>query len=279
MIHPAAVDLATGRPDPERMVFMLNPEDEVAVEAALQLREAHPDCSITLLTAGTADAEDALRRAGAMGGRVIDSMMRIDFEPTDAWTAAVVLAAALRRLGFDLVLCGCRAADTNGGQVGSFIAELLDVPQVSGIVNLDLRSTRPQLVVERNLGRGDREEVECSLPALLTVDAALHVPHYPTFPDRSFAERTCIDRIEPAALVTGATEALVEFGKLTPPRPRTRKVFTIDTGLSVADRMSQMVTGGAVRKEGGAVVQDTPDEAARQIVAFLLEHGFVPGVR
>lgn len=279
MIHPAAVDLATGRPDPERMVFMLNPEDEVAVEAALRLREAIPDCSVTLLTAGSADAEEALRRAGAMGGRLIDSMVRIDFEPADAWTAAVALAAALRGLGFDLVLCGRRAADTNSGQVGSFIAELLDLPQVSGVVKLDLRSGAPPLVVERSLGRGDREEVECSLPALLTVDVALNEPRYPTFPDRICAERASIDRVEPTTLITGTTETLVEFGKLTPPRPRTRKAFTTDTGLSVADRMSQMVTGGAIRKEGGAVLEETPDEAARQIVAFLVEHGFVPGRR
>lgn len=279
MIHPAAVDLATGQPDPERMAFMLDPVDEVAVEAALRLRATMPDGSITLLTVGSADAEEALRGAGALCGRLADAMMRIDSEPADAWSAAVLLAAAIRRLGFDLVLCGSRTADTSGAQVGSFIAERLDVPQVSGVVKLDLRQAERRLVVERSLGRGDREEVVCSLPALLTVDAALHEPRYPTFPDRLFAAQARIDVIEPAAIVTDPVEPLVEFGKLTPPRPRTRRVFTADASLSVADRMNQMVTGGAARKEGGAVLEESPDEAARQIVAFLVQHGFVPGSR
>jgi electron transfer flavoprotein beta subunit len=213
-----------------------------------------------------------------MGGHLVDRVIRIDGEPPDAWSAARLLAAMIATQGFDLVLCGRRAIDTHGGQLGSFIGELLDAPQVSGIVKLTLLKDGRKALVGRNLGRGDREEVECRLPALFTVDPGLNEPRYPTCPDRMLAEQTRIDVVDATSLpVDEAQATLTQFRKFSPPRPKTRKVFTIDSGLSVADRMSQMMSGGAgaAKKEGGELVEGTPEEAARHIVDFLVQNGLV----
>ncbi|MFO1376296.1 MAG: electron transfer flavoprotein subunit beta/FixA family protein [Steroidobacteraceae bacterium] len=276
MIHPTAVDLVTGQPDPGLMVDLLNPDDEVAVEAGLRIRQSVPGATLAVVTVGPPDSERALRFSAAMGGALVDRRIRVDAEPADAWNAAQLLAAWLRSTGFDLILCGQRAIDTGGGQLGSFVATLLDVAQVSGIVRLDLPPSGSSVVVERALGRGDREEVECRLPALLTVDRALHEPRYPTYPNRHRAEQAHIEVIRPAD--AAGAEPLTQIRKLAPPRPKTRKVFTIDTSLSLADRMTQMVAGGGAKKEGGTVLDVGPEEAARQIVDLLLQNRMVPGV-
>jgi len=279
MIHATAVDLVTGQPDPGLMVDLLNPDDEVAIEAGLRIRESVPGATLTVVTVGPPEFERALRFAAAMGGALVDRAIRVDAEPADAWNAAQLLAASIRSIGCDLILCGQRAIDTHGGQLGSFIATLLDVAQVSGIVRLDLPPPGSRVLVERALGRGDREEVECRLPALLTVDRALHEPRYPTFPNRLRAEQACIEVMSSGLPEEGpGPEPLTQIRKLAPPRPKTRKVFTIDTSLSLADRMTQMVAGGGAKKEGGAVLEVGPEEAARQIVDLLLQNRMVPGM-
>ena len=140
---PTAIDLATGEIDLEKMVSMLNPYDEVAVEEAIKIKESVGDCEVVIVTAGQPDTEKALRYAYAMGG---DRMVRIDYEGTDPWKTALILASAIEKTGFDLVLCGKKAIDSNGGQVGSFVAELLRVPQISGIVDLNLFSEEGKVI-------------------------------------------------------------------------------------------------------------------------------------
>jgi electron transfer flavoprotein beta subunit len=266
---PTAIDLSTGEIDLEKKVSMLNPYDEVAVEEAIKIKEAVSDCEVVILTAGQSETEGALRYAHAMGG---DRMVRIEFESSDPWAIASILASAIEKTGYDLVLCGKKATDTNGGQVGSFIGELLRVPQVSGIVGLNFFAQEGNAIVERYLGKGDKEEMECRLPALFTVDMGLNNPRYPTLSNRLEAEKAEIEVLNPATLEgsSDGEESRTEIMQFSQPRPKTRKVFTPDSSLSGADRLKQMMSGGST-EEASDILQGPADHLAGHIAEFMIQ--------
>jgi len=101
------------------------------------------------------------------------------FDDADSYATALVLAEAIKKLGdFDLILCGRQEGDWDAGQVGSGIAELLGLPSVTMIGNIEAKDG--QIVVERVVSDG-RETVEVLLPALVTVSSEIGEPRYPSF--------------------------------------------------------------------------------------------------
>jgi len=156
---------------------VINPFDENAVEAALRVKDT---CGgkVTALTMGSPDAEDVLRQAIAMGaddGVLLENPNPDDF---DSFFIAHALATAIKKIGaVDLILCGREAADWNGGQVGPGIAELLGLPSVSLVKNIE--PLNGKLKVERVIPNGF-EVIEVTLPALLTITNELGNPRYPT---------------------------------------------------------------------------------------------------
>jgi len=272
--HPAAIDLSTGHIDREKMVFMLNPYDEVAVEEGIKIKESFSDCELIMITAGSLETERALRYAFAMGGGRKDRMIRINYEGFDPWETSLVLAAVIRRLEFDLILCGKKAIDNNSSEVGTFIAELIDIPQVSGIVKLNLLPEARKAIVEKYLGKGDREEIECHLPALFTVEMGLNDPRYPSVPNRILAEKMEVEEIDPISLGfrIDREEGLTRVKKFSPPRPKTKKIFTPDSSLSPFERLYLVMSGGAMKKEGSNIFEGTVDQLAENIVKFLVQN-------
>jgi electron transfer flavoprotein beta subunit len=266
---PTAIDLSTGEIDSEKMVSFLNPYDEVAVEQAIRIKESVSDCEVIILTAGQPETERALRYAFAMGG---DRVIRINDEGSDPWSTALILAKAIEKIGYDLVLCGKKAIDSNGSQVGSFIAELLRVPQVSGIVGLTVLDHERKAIAARYLGKGDKEEIECDLPALFTVETGLNDPRYPTLLNRLKSEKVEVEELNQATLeaCSDREECMAKLMKFSQPRPKTRKVFTPDSSLPAADRLKLMMSGGAADEQSD-ILEGTTDQLAGHIVEFLIQ--------
>ncbi|MBW1902934.1 MAG: electron transfer flavoprotein subunit beta/FixA family protein [Deltaproteobacteria bacterium] len=266
---PTAIDLSTGEIDSEKMVSMLNPYDEVAVEEAIKIKERVIDCEVVIITAGQPETERALRYAFAMGG---DRMIRINYESSDPWSTALVLASAIEKIGYDLVLCGKKAIDSNNGQVGSFIAEWLRVPQISGIVSMNLSAPEKKAIVERYLGKGDKEELECGLPALFTAETALNDPRYPTLPNRLSAQEAEVEALDTVALGidSDSEESMTQIMNFSQPRPKTRMVFSPDSSLSASDRLQQMMSGGDTN-EPSDILEGSTDRLAGHFVEFLIQ--------
>ena len=120
----------------EGVKSIVNPFDENAIEAALQLREAHGG-KVTVITMGPPQAEEALRHAIAMGADEAILLTDAAFRGSDTLATSYTLAAAVRKLAcpprgdVDLVLCGKQAIDGDTGQVGPGLAERLGFPQVT----------------------------------------------------------------------------------------------------------------------------------------------------
>jgi len=154
--------------------FVLNPYDEFAVEEALRRKEKAPPGAgeVAVFCLGPTAAQETIRTALAMGADrgVLLSADRI---PSDPLESAKVLAAELKGSSWDLILFGRMAIDDYNTQVGTLVAELLDLPCVSAVSHLDIEGTRG--IAEREI-EGGIEVVDFPLPAVLTTDKGLKKP-------------------------------------------------------------------------------------------------------
>ncbi len=151
--------------------------DAIAVEAAMRIKDQAPDTRVTVMSMGPASARDAIKHGLAMGSD--DGVLLQDdlFADSLSYTTAVVLVAAIKKLGgADLVLTGRQAVDWDAGVTGLAIAELLDVPGIT--FAKDVQVSDGKLMVERVLPDAT-EKVEAPLPAVVTVSNELGEPRYP----------------------------------------------------------------------------------------------------
>ncbi|PWI04942.1 electron transfer flavoprotein subunit beta, partial [Streptomyces sp. NWU339] len=124
-----AEDLTVDRDDVDGLLSEL---DEYAVEQALQIAEnSDDDVEITVLTVGPEDARDALRKALSMGADQAIHVEDDDLHGTDAIGTSLVLAKAIEKAGYDLVISGMASTDGVMGVVPALLAERLGVPQVT----------------------------------------------------------------------------------------------------------------------------------------------------
>jgi electron transfer flavoprotein beta subunit len=179
----------------------LDPGDEHGVEAALQL--AGDEGEVTVLTMGPEPAAAALRRALSMGGHkgvhVVDDALR----GADALVTARVLAAALKRSEFDLIIAGVESTDGYTGTLPMAVAELLGVPSVTFTRRLEVKNGA--VTAERQTETG-YDIVECPLPAVATVTAGANEPRYPTLKGIMQAKQKPMEKLSISDLGLSAQE-------------------------------------------------------------------------
>ncbi len=155
---------------------VISPFDEQAVEAALRIKDAQGG-KITILSLGANLLREVVKRPLAMGADELILLEDDAFSEGDSWSTAYALAMAIKKMGeYDLIFCGRQAADWDGGQVGSGIAEILGLPSVTVVQKIDIVDGRAK--VERVTADG-YEVIEVSLPALITISNELGEPRYP----------------------------------------------------------------------------------------------------
>lgn len=213
---------------------VLSELDEYTAEQALRLAETLNEVEITYLTMGPADAGEALRKALSMGG---DKAVHIDdaaLHGSDALATSLVLAAAVQRIGFDLVLCGMASTDAAMGVVPSMLAERLGIPQISFASSLTVDGT--SITIERELGAGTAT-VAGSLPALVSVTDRIGEARYPSFKGIMAAKKKPVEvwalaDLEVSADQVGLTAAWtrVESFAARPPREKGQLVSDDGTG-------------------------------------------------
>ncbi len=156
---------------------VIDPYGEYAVEAALHLKEATGG-KITIMTLGTNLLREVVKKPLAMGADELILLEDEAFVRGDGWSTAYALAMAIKKKGdFDLILCGREASDTNAGQTGPAIAEILGVPCVTLARKIEAKDGK--LRVERVNSSG-YDIIESPLPAVVTVSNEIGQPRYPT---------------------------------------------------------------------------------------------------
>jgi electron transfer flavoprotein beta subunit len=199
--------------------YVMNAWDENAVEAAVQLKENNSAETSLVSIGGGEDNTKMIRKAYAMG---IENGIEIDdsaLAGADSCVYAKVLQKVFENGGYDLVISGKQAQDTDSGQTGIILAENLGIPCVSNVIAIEV--VDDQHIKVSRLGDAGTEIVEIELPAVVTVSDSINEPRLPAMRGIMMAKKKKIEGMDLAALGTsleavgGAapTSEIVEYMK------------------------------------------------------------------
>jgi len=171
------IDSASNKADMTGVPPVIDPYGEFAVEASLQIKDTRGG-QITAITLGNNLLREVVKKPLSMGADELVLLEDEAFVDGDSWATANSLAMAVKKVGeYDLILTGREASDTNAGQVGSGIAEILGLPSVTLVKKIEILDGKAK--VERVTADG-YEVIEVSLPAVLTISNEIGEPRYPT---------------------------------------------------------------------------------------------------
>ncbi len=254
---------------PEDKVYRVNPYDEAAVQIAAKIKRTSGRMEVLLLTLGSLVAERELRRCAAMVEA--DGLFQIDSDgDLDPWGKSDLLAQAVRRIGADLVLCGKESIDTRRGQVGAFLAHSLGFSFVASIKELDISREGATAIVERSAGRGLREILESSLPAVFSVDMGGHDLLLPAYEEKKRADGLPVQTLR---FREGGLSKIRRVG-LHPPRPRPKRIPAPGSCLPAFERIRQLLSQSRIAKKG-MMLSGSPESQVESVVSFLQDHSFL----
>ena len=170
------IELNAAGNDIERddLVYSINEPDNYAVEEALQIRD-RVGGSVTVVTVGSEDDEEVLRRQLAMGANRAVLLSDDAFTGSDGKGIATILKKFIEKEHFDLILSGVQA-DDGAAQVGGMLAALLDLPFASLVNSIEVNGTK--LKISREIEGGNKEMNEIDLPCVLSIQTGINEPRY-----------------------------------------------------------------------------------------------------
>lgn len=266
-------NLETGTLDNIR--YILDPVDEVAVSEAIKIRERDGG-KVTAISLGPLRVEEALRTCLKMGADEAIHLCDEAFDNLDVYSTSIVLAKFISISQYDLILCGRESVDEGTGFLGAGIAEWLNLPLVTAVTRLDIFADTKTARVHRRLKGGDREILECQLPAVFAVESVLRKPVYPPLKTILAGMKKRITKVDAKSLSIniGSIEPAIAVVGISQPKPRLKKTATIDSKLSAQERMKFLMSGGAQQK-GSKTIEKSPQQAAAELIQFLITNGII----
>jgi electron transfer flavoprotein beta subunit len=205
--------------------FVINPYDEwYALVRALELKEAKGAGTVTLMHVGPVANEAIIRKGLAIGA---DDAVRIDLDPTDAYTVAEQVAAYAKDKAYDLILVGKETIDSNSSMVGGMLAEQLQMPYVSLASKLDVNGTVATLECDID---GGTAVVECHLPVVVSCQKGMAEARIPNMRGIMAA------RTKPLTVVPAANPSALTTADNFVPAEGRKAVKMVD-----ADKMDELV--------------------------------------
>jgi len=218
----------------------LDPGDEPGIEMAIRFAE-QAGGEVTVVSMGPESAVAGVRRALSMGAHKAILITDDALKGADALATARILAAAIKRQEFDLVIGGVESTDGYTGTLPMTIAELLGVPSVTFARQLELKDG--SISIQRQTESG-YDVVECPLPAVVTVTAGVAEPRYPTLKGIMQAKQKPLEQLSVSDLGLSGDEVQA-----------TQEVMGVEP---------------VPEKQAGEVIEDG-SEAPERIVQFLKE--------
>jgi electron transfer flavoprotein beta subunit len=219
----------------------LNPFDTHAIEEALRLKEgpAGADSEVSVVCMGREGAMRSLHKALSLGADKAVLVSDPSLAGADINLTARVLAAALQREQYDLVLLGQQAADSESYVMAAAVADHLQRPLVTQAAEVTLQDGSVRVKRQTEAGY---DVIEAPLPAVLSVSDAINEPRYPSLKAIMGAKR------KPQETLSAA-----------------------DLGVSGEPRTEVLELSSPPAKAGGTRIEDEGGASAEQIVAFLVE--------
>lgn len=172
----AGIRLKPDGSDIERsgLAYDLNDFDNYALEEALRIKEKHAGSTVTVVTVGGPESDETLRQCLAKGADAAVRCWSDDMKGSDEVGIARILAAAIKGLKHDLVLCGVQSEDEDASVVPPALAEFLHLPSLTVVTKTDVQGKN--IKIHRELEGGINAVVECPLPAVLSIQTGLNSP-------------------------------------------------------------------------------------------------------
>jgi electron transfer flavoprotein alpha/beta subunit len=193
------IDPVTNTLKREGVPSIINPFDEYALEEGVRIKERLGDSAkVTVLTMGPPQAETALREAISRG--VDEGVLVSDraFAGADTLATSYTLSMAIKKIGYDIILCGKQASDGDTAQVGPGIAERLDIPYTTFVKKVE-SFENGAIRVERMMEDG-YDVIEMPLPSLITVVKEINEPRLPSLRGKMKAKKAEIKTLTAADL-------------------------------------------------------------------------------
>lgn len=228
---------------------LLSELDEYGVEQALRIKEAAgDDAEVTVLTVGGDDARDALKKALSMGADKGVHVNDDDIHGSDVIATSAIVAKALEKTGYDLVICGMASTDGTMGVLPALLAERLGLPQVTLLSEV---SVEGGTVEGRRDGDAATELVEAALPAVVSVTDQSGEARYPSFKGIMAAKKKPVEDLD-----------LDDLG-----------IEADEVGLAGAWTAIETITERPART-AGTIVKDE-GEGGKQLAGFLAAQKFI----
>jgi electron transfer flavoprotein beta subunit len=222
--------------------------DKNALEEAVRIKEKLGEGKITALALGPAKLKDGIKEALAIGADEAVLLLDPAFAGSDSVATANALAKAIQKIGeYDLILCGEGSTDNYSGQVGPRLAEVLDLPQITYVRELEVADGKVKAV--RNMEESF-EVMEADLPVLVTVANEINEPRLASLRQILQAARKPVQMWAPGDLglaeeEVGEKGTVIEvLSNLAPEEERKQVVFS--------GELDEMIDGlvDALTKEG-----------------------------
>ncbi|MAG14266.1 MAG: electron transfer flavoprotein subunit beta [Dehalococcoidales bacterium] len=158
---------------------VINPFDTYALEEGVRTKERYGEGKVTAMSMGPLQAEAVMREAISLGADEAVLLSDKAFAGADTWATAYTLAQAINKIGqHDIIICGRQTIDGDTGQVGPELAEILEIPFVAYVSQIE-EIADGRIRVQRMVEEG-HEVIESSLPAVITVVKEINVPRLPS---------------------------------------------------------------------------------------------------
>jgi len=224
--------------------------DKNALEEAVRIKEKVGEGKIMALALGPAKLKDGIKEALAIGADEAVLLMDPAFTGSDSVATARALAKAIQKIGeYDLILCGEGSTDNYSGQVGPRLAEMLDLPQITYVRELEIKDSKIQAV--RNMEESF-EVVEAELPALVTVAAEINQPRLASLRQILQAARKPVQTWTPADIGLAEEEvgekgtAVEVLSNLAPEEERKQVIFTGELDEMVGNLVDALTKEGVL---------------------------------
>lgn len=252
----------------ECRLWSTNDADRFALEAALRARDCGTIGGVTCVTAGPAQADEALYYCLAAG---VDRAVRIPasaallFEPA---ATGALLAAAIRHLGGRLVFAAQRSNDGESGMVPVYLAHALGAAYLSNVT--DFRHDEAVVEIRRRIEGGHRQVWRSKLPAVVAFDRGGEIPRYVAVAAMALARRREIQQLTAPVIGVSLSQLPrpVRLERLMSPRVRTKKLAGPDWNQSASERMQTITIGGSTRRTA-TILEGPRDEIAAVAAEYL----------
>lgn len=219
-----------------------NESDGYALEEALRTRDAKGEGEVVVCTLGPQSAKAVIKDALARGANRAIHVVVEDTKSLSAYQVATMLADAIREENADLIFGGLQSDDASFGQTGVILAELLDIPHATIVIEVDRESLGETLRVKRELESGWYQWFTYKLPALMTIQSGISQIRYASLKGIMAAKSKEVREFTPQA---------AEFTSA----PRIEKVY-----MPLKTKQTQILGGGDAKAGAVELVEKLKNE-------------------